>query len=60
MLTLDEFRFLANRIRGYTDYLYFHLMGEPLQHPLLEQLLAEASLMGFKVMITTNGTSCGT
>lgn len=56
MLTLDEFRFLANKIRGYTDYLYFHLMGEPLLHPLLEEFLAEASLMGFKVMITTNGT----
>lgn len=34
-----EFRFLAERIRPATRYLYLHLMGEPLLHPALPELL---------------------
>ena len=56
MLTPEEFHILASRVRDYTEYLYFHLMGEPLLHPQLPALLAEAERLAFKVMITTNGT----
>ena len=56
MLTPEEFHILASRVRDYTEYLYFHLMGEPLLHPQLPVLLAEAERLAFKVMITTNGT----
>ena len=56
MLTPEEFHILASRGRDYTEYLYFHLMGEPLLHPQLPALLAEAERLAFKVMITTNGT----
>ena len=55
-LTLDEFTFLLEQITGWTDYLYFHLMGEPLCHPRLEQFLQMAGAAGFKVILTTNGT----
>lgn len=55
-MSTDEFRFLASRLRGHTDYLYFHLMGEPLLHPRLEELLKIAGELGFKVLLTTNGT----
>lgn len=40
----------------YTDYLYFHLMGEPLGHPELKRFLQMAKETGFKVILTTNGT----
>ena len=40
----------------YTDYLYFHLMGEPLCHPSLGTFLEMAGNAGFKVILTTNGT----
>ncbi len=56
MLSAAEFRLLAGKLRGYTEYLYFHLMGEPLLHPLLAEFLAIAEELGFRVMITTNGT----
>ena len=56
MLTPEKFHILASRVRDYTEYLYFHLMGEPLLHPQLPALLAEAERLAFKVMITTNGT----
>lgn len=51
-----EFRSLLPKLRPYSDYLYFHLMGEPLCHPLLERFLTLAGEEGFKVILTTNGT----
>ena len=56
MLSAEEFRILSEKLRGHTKYLYFHLMGEPLLHPDLEELLQIARDLGFSVMITTNGT----
>lgn len=58
-MTADEFGVLASKLRPYTDYLYFHLMGEPLLHPELETLLNIAHGLEFKVIITTNGTLLG-
>lgn len=55
-MTAAEFRIAAERLQAYTDYLYFHLMGEPLMHPELDTLLSIAADMGYKVIITTNGT----
>lgn len=52
----EDFGLLAGRLRPYTDYLYLHLMGEPLLHPELEEILERAGELGFKVIITTNGT----
>ncbi len=51
-----EFRLLLDKLRPWTDYLYFHLMGEPLLHPALEHFLALAWERGFRVVLTTNGT----
>lgn len=56
IMSTDEFAFLAEKIRPHSDYLYFHLMGEPLLHPELCKLLDIAGHLGFKVIITTNGT----
>ena len=55
-LSPHQFRTLANKIRPHTEYLYLHLMGEPLLHPQLKGFLAIAGELGFKVIITTNGT----
>lgn len=55
-LTEEEFSHLLPKLRPYSDYLYFHLMGEPLCHPLLELFLELAGQAGFKVILTTNGT----
>ncbi|MDO4811199.1 MAG: radical SAM protein [Eubacteriales bacterium] len=58
-LSPEEFRLLAAKLRPYTDYLYFHVMGEPLLHPQLGALLAIAHELGFRVCLTTNGTLLG-
>ena len=52
----EEFSTLASKLIGRTQYLYFHLMGEPLLHPLLGRFLEIAGEMGFRVILTTNGT----
>ena len=51
-----EFRRLMPKLQPYTDFLYFHLMGEPLCHPHLEEYLRVAESFGFRVILTTNGT----
>lgn len=53
---LDEFRHILDEIKPHTDYIYFHLKGEPLLHPKLDQMLDISEEKGFKVNITTNGT----
>ena len=58
-MSADEFEILAKKIRPYTDYLYFHIMGEPLLHPSLNEFLKISDRLGFKVIITTNGTLLG-
>ena len=52
----QDFTVLATKLRPWTDYLYFHLMGEPLCHPHLARFLQIAGQLGFKVILTTNGT----
>ena len=54
-MTREEFVLLLERLRGWTDFLYFHLMGEPLSHPELEHFLKLAGDYGFRVILTTNG-----
>lgn len=54
-LSVPEFDALSEKLRSATDYLYFHLMGEPLLHPDLESLLRIADNRGFRVNLTTNG-----
>lgn len=55
-LSEDEFRLCVQKLRPITEYLYFHLMGEPLLHPRLAEFFAIAGQFGFKVILTTNGT----
>ena len=55
-MTEAEFASLLPKLRPYTNFLYFHLMGEPLLHPKLGVFLQLAHEQGFKVILTTNGT----
>ena len=55
-LSPENFRTLAARLRPHTQYLYLHLMGEPLLHPQLGKLLEICRELAFRAMITTNGT----
>ena len=58
-MTAEEFRVLAEKLRGRVSYLYLHVMGEPLLHPRLGELLSIGAEKGFRVCLTTNGTLLG-
>ena len=55
-LSPEQFRVLAQKLRPYGQYLYLHVMGEPLLHPHLPQLLAICRELDFRANLTTNGT----
>ena len=56
IMSEETFSKLLPQLRPWTDFLYFHLMGEPLCHPQLGRFLEIAESYGFKVILTTNGT----
>ena len=53
-LNLEEFKIILSKLEKYTDYLYFHVLGEPLMHPMINEFINLASSK-FRVQITTNG-----
>lgn len=56
MMDKKEFEAVIKKVTPFTDYVYFHLLGEPLLHPDLATFLKIAEENGLKVIITTNGT----
>ena len=55
-MSADEFDIITDRILHLTDYVYLHVMGEPLTHPDLANFIKIGREKGLKVAITTNGT----
>ena len=53
-IDIEQFNVLLSKIEGFTKYVYFHVMGEPLLHPKINDLIDLASSKYF-VNITTNG-----
>ena len=51
----EEFRLILNKLKGYTNYLYFHILGEPLLHPNINEFINLAHEQGYKINLTTNG-----
>lgn len=54
----EDFCKAADALEGKCEYLYLHLLGEPLFHPDIGRISAFAKSHDFKVMLTTNGTLC--
>lgn len=50
-----EFGEVVTKIRPFTNYVYLHVLGEPLLHPQLDQILGIAADAGLNINITTNG-----
>ena len=55
-MTEEEYAHVLRQLAGKTGYIYHHLMGEPLMHPLLPRFIRMAAEAGFRPMLTTNGT----
>lgn len=54
-MTQTEFSHILQQLAGKTQYIYYHLMGEPLTHPELPRFLQMAKEAGFRSVLTTNG-----
>ncbi|ASW43047.1 radical SAM/SPASM domain-containing protein [Clostridium isatidis] len=55
-MTREEFEIIVNKIKGYTNYIYLHLMGEPFLNKNLEEFIKIAKRENLFINITTNGT----
>jgi radical SAM protein with 4Fe4S-binding SPASM domain len=55
-MTEREFERICSESAGRAKFIYLHVMGQPLLHPKLDELLSIAGKYGLKVCITTNGT----
>lgn len=53
-MSVNDFKLILHKLKDYTKYLYFHILGEPLLHPHINELIDLAS-SNFYVNITTNG-----
>ena len=53
-MTEKEFRLILEKLKGHTKYLYFHLLGEPLLHPKINEFIDLGS-ENYNINITTNG-----
>lgn len=55
-MTIEEFHHVAQEVAPFTNYIYLHVLGEPLSHKNLEEFIQIGHELGLKVNITTNGT----
>ena len=58
-MSIPDFETVLRKLQGVTEYVYLHVMGEPLLHHDLSRLMELCRLYGYKVNITTNGTLIG-
>lgn len=55
-MSVEEFSDIVERLKGSVSYIYLHVMGEPLFHPQLSELLDILGRAKIPACITTNGT----
>jgi radical SAM protein with 4Fe4S-binding SPASM domain len=55
-MKIETFAKILEQIKNHTEYIFFHVKGEPLLHPHIDEFLDLSYEKGFKVNITTNGT----
>jgi len=53
-ISINDYKSILSKLKPYTKYLYFHVSGEPLLHPRINELINIAT-KNFYVNITTNG-----
>lgn len=55
-MSSEEFKEVIEKVKNHTDYVYFHLMGEPLLNKSFGDFIKIANQENINVNITTNGT----
>lgn len=55
-MSKEQFEIVTDKLKSLTNYIYLHVMGEPLLHPDVADFVEIATPKGLKCAITTNGT----
>ena len=55
IMDINFFSAVLDKLNGFTEYLYFHILGEPLIHPNINEFIDLGTKKGYKINITTNG-----
>lgn len=55
-LNVEQLQQIFSQVRHYSQYVYLHVLGEPLMHPDIETILSLCKEAGLHVQLTTNGT----
>lgn len=55
-MSVEEFEHIIKEVRPYSDYVYLHVLGEPLSHPDIAACLQILKAANMQVNVTTNGT----
>lgn len=54
-MTIDNYKYIIDKIKEYTKEIYLHVLGEPLMHKDINYFIEYAGYNGLLVNITTNG-----
>ena len=55
-MNVKEYEHIVEEIKPFVNFIYLHLMGEPLMHPNIKEILEISKENNLKINITTNGT----
>ena len=55
-MTLHEFEHTLMQVSAYTQYIYLHVLGEPMLHPAFDQILSVCDAEKASVHLVTNGS----
>lgn len=55
-MSIELFQSIIHEIKSYTDYVYFHILGEPMLHKNISEFMDICYNNNIRVNITTNGT----
>lgn len=58
-MEISEFKKTLDQVAPLTDQVCLHLMGEPLAHPHISEILSYCSKLKTKIQLTTNGLLLG-
>ena len=51
-MTLSEFSVILDKLKNVSEYVYLHVMGEPLTHPDIAKFITLGKEKGFKIAVT--------
>ena len=58
-MAIDDIRNIIKQIKKHCNYIYLHVLGEPLLHPDFTEILEILDQEEMKLPLVTNGTLLG-